>query len=240
MEEKILQNLGFTFAEARVYLALLRIGSSKVGKIIEKSGLQSSTIHNTLHSLTNKGLIKYILKGKTKIYQPLSPELILESYKAREKQFEEIIPKLESMQKVSKEIQQAEMYIGINGITMMLNELIKDSKPKDNYYFFVVDVSLLNEEIQKFFEKYDIKRKEKKLIVKGLAKRELKELFEQRPYLKMRYVDFPIPSNISICNNKMALISWEEEIKGILIISKQIVKSQIDFFNEIWNKASEV
>ncbi len=239
MEEKIFQNLGFTFAEAKVYLTLLKIGSSKVGKIIEKSGLQSSTIHNTLHSLTDKGFVKHILKGKTKIYHPLTPELILESYKEREKLFEEIIPRLKSMQQTNKEIQQAEVYSGINGINMMLNELIKESKPKDSYYFFAVDVSGLNAEIQDFFEKYDVKRKEKKLNVKGLARKELKGFFEKRPYLKVRYVDFPIPTNISVCNNKMALINWEDEPKGIMITSTQIIKSQIGFFNEIWNKAIE-
>lgn len=239
MEEKILQSLGFTFAEARVYLILLKIGSSKVGKVIEKSGLQSSTIHNTLHSLTYKGFVKHILKGKTKIYQSLTPELILESYKEKEKLFEKIIPQLKQMQQTNEEIQQAEIYSGINGITMMLNELIKESKPKDDYYFFAVDVSGLNKEIQDFFEKYDLKRKERKLNVKGLARKELKKFFENRHYLKTRYTHFPIPTNISICNNKMVLINWEDEPKGIMIASKQIVKSQIDFFNEIWNKASE-
>ena len=50
----------------------------------------------------------------------------------------------------------------------------------------------------------------------------------------MKYVDFPIPSNISICNNKMALITLGEKPTGILVTSKQITESQIKFFNEIW------
>ena len=84
MEREILQNLGFTQSEAKVYLTLLKSGLVKVGHIIEKSGLQSSTIHNTLHSLIDKGFVTYIFKDKIKRYQAVDPNLILKSYKERE------------------------------------------------------------------------------------------------------------------------------------------------------------
>ena len=38
-ELKILERIGFTNAQAKIYLILLEIGQSKVGRIIEKSGL---------------------------------------------------------------------------------------------------------------------------------------------------------------------------------------------------------
>lgn len=238
MEETILQELGFTQSEAKVYLTLLKLGPVKVGQIIEKSGLQSSTIHNTLHSLIDKGFVRYVLRGKIKIYQSVEPNLILQEFKEKEQKFEEIVPKLESMQQLTKEKPQAEIYEGASGIMTMLNELIEDSKPNDNYYFFAVDVSGLNKDIQKFFERYDRKREEKKLIVRGLAKKELKTLFAKRRYLKTKYVDFPIPSNISICNDKMVLIIWGEKPIGMLVKSKQLIQSQINFFNELWKTAT--
>ena len=39
MDTKILEDLGFTNAEIKVYLALLELGSATAGPIIEKSGL---------------------------------------------------------------------------------------------------------------------------------------------------------------------------------------------------------
>jgi sugar-specific transcriptional regulator TrmB len=239
MEQEILQEFGFTQAEAKIYLVLLKLGSVKVGQIIEKSGLQSSTTHNTLHSLIEKGFVTYILKGKMKLYQAVEPKLILEQFKEKEKKFQEVLPKLESLHKFVEEKQSAEIYEGTKGIITMLNELIEDAKPNDTYYFFAVDVSGLNKEIQNFFERYDTKRKAKKLIVKGLTKNELKPLFKKRKYINMRYVDFPIPSNISICNDKMVLINWGEKPNGILIKSKQIIESEKKFFEELWKKASK-
>lgn len=236
METEILQELGFTAAEAKVYLTLLKTGSSKVGRIIEKSGLQSSTIHNTLHSLIDNGFVTYILRGKIKIYQAVDPKLILKEYSERERRFEEIVPKLESMQKFAAEKNEAEICEGAKGIMAVLTELIEDAKTNDIYYFFAVDVSGLNEAIQNFFEWYDAKRREKGLIVKGLARTELRPLFEKRKDLQMKYVDFPIPSNLSICNDKMVLFAWGARPIAISIKSKQIISSQVAFFNELWNR----
>ena len=237
MEEKILQDFGFSYAESKIYLLLLEFGSVKVGKIIEKSGLQSSTIHNTLHSLANKGYVSYVLKGKIKIYQAVNPKNILKEFREKEAKFENILPLLEQKHKFGEEKPVAEIFEGIKGVINLLNELIEDAKPKDEYYFFAIDESNLNKEIQTFFETYDIKRKDKGLIVRGIARKELKPLFEKRKILKMRYVAHQIPSNISICNNKMALISWGDKPTGILIKSKIICESQIKFFKDLWKEA---
>jgi len=64
MDTQILEDLGLTNAEIRVYVALLELGSSSAGKIIEKSGLQNSVVHRALNSLIEKGLISYIKEGK--------------------------------------------------------------------------------------------------------------------------------------------------------------------------------
>lgn len=238
MDLEILQNLGFTPAEAKVYLTLLKIGPVKVGKIIEKSGLQSSTIHNTLSSLIEKGFINYIFKGKIKVYQAVEPKILLKEFREREHKFEAIVPELELAQQLAQEKQQAEIYEGVKGVIAMLNEFIEDSRPGDKFNFFAVDVEGSNLEIQKFFERYDLKRKDKKLMVRGLARRELKHLFENRKYLKMRYVDWPIPSNVSTCGDKMALITWGDKPTGVLIKSKQLVESQVKFFESLWKAAS--
>ena len=237
MEETVLQELGFTQAEAKVYLNLLKLGPVKVGLVIEKSGLQSSTIHNTLHSLIDKGFVSYVLKGKIKVYQGVEPKLILKQYREKEQRFAEVLPKLELMEKYAKEKQSVEMFEGMKGITTMYNELIEDAKPGDDFYFFATDVTGSSEDIQKFYTKYDVKRKAKKLNVKGLARESLKSLFIDRGFLKMKYVPFPVPTNIGICNDKMVLINWGERPSGILIRSKQITESQVAFFNELWEKA---
>jgi len=235
--EEVLQEFGLTRAEAKTYIVLLRLGLVKVGSIIEKSNLQSSTIHNSLLSLIDKGFVTYILKGKIKFYQAIEPKLLLELYKERERKFISVLPELESIKNTNHDVQTAEIYEGIRGIISMLNELLAYSKKGDYYYFFAIDVSKLNVEIQDFFERYDVRRADKGLIVKGLAREELRILFNKRKFLNVRYLDFPIPSNIILCGNRMALIDWGDEPSGVLIKSKQIIENEKNFFEELWKRA---
>ena len=137
---------------------------------------------------------------------------------------------------LSKEKQQAEIFVGTRGIMAMLNTIIDETKPEDDYFFFATNIEERNEEIQEFFKRYDIKRKERELNIRGLAPKTVKHLFAERKALKMKFPDFPVPSDITICGDKVALIAWEEKPIGYLIRSKQIYKIYKKFFEEIWNK----
>lgn len=239
MDISPLENIGLTNAEIKVYLALLELGITKVGSIIEKSGLQSSVVHNTLHSLLEKGLITYIRKGKINHYKATDPKHVIDFIGEKKKNFEKILPQLLLKQKLSKEKNQAEIYEGQKGLMNLLLEVIKDTKKGDEYNFFSADYEPMNKEIQDFFRKYDPKRKAKGLIVKGIVPKRLKHLFEDRVkkgFMQVKYTNQEIPPNMSICNNSIALITWGEKPIGYLIHSKQLAEKYKNFFNSIWNK----
>src|SRR3989338_8656486 len=74
MKEDILEDLGLSKAEIKVYISLLELGSSSAGAILQRCGLQNSVTHRALNSLIEKGLISYIAEGKRKIYRSTSPD----------------------------------------------------------------------------------------------------------------------------------------------------------------------
>ena len=236
MDYSVLEDLGLSKGEVKVYVVLLGLGPTKVGRIIEKSGMASSAVHNSLNSLIAKGLISYLKTGKIKFYQAVPPKQLINFIDDKKNRVLGILPELELKEKLATEKQEAEIFKGMKGIMAMLNLLIEDAKKGDEYLFFAINVDKQNEEIQKFFISYDIKRKDKGLNVKGLAPASLKKLFEERKILRMKYPDFPIPSNTSICNNKIALFSWGEKPVGYLIGSQQIAELYKDFFRQIWEK----
>jgi sugar-specific transcriptional regulator TrmB len=69
MESIELTKLGLTEGEAKVYLALLKLGSSTVGPIVKKSKVAYSNIYEVLERLISKGLVSFIKKEKTKYFQ---------------------------------------------------------------------------------------------------------------------------------------------------------------------------
>ena len=61
----LIREAGLTEGESKVYLALLKLDSSTSGPIIEESGVANSIIYRILDSLSEKGLVSYIIKEKT-------------------------------------------------------------------------------------------------------------------------------------------------------------------------------
>jgi len=237
MDVKPLEDIGLTNAEIKVYLSLLEFGQTKVGPIIEKTGLQSSVVHNSLHKLIDKGLINYITKGKIKHYKATDPNHILNFIEEKKKNYAKILPELIAKQKIPKERKEAEIYTGYKGVMNMLLEIIKDSKPGDEYCFFSVDVEPINKEIQDFYRKYDPKRKAKGIIVKGIAPAKLKPFFADRvarKMMKMKFSDQPLPPNMGIFKDRVVLITWEDKPTGYLIYSKQLADRYKQFFNTMW------
>ncbi len=235
MDSGVLEEAGLTKGESKAYLTLLELGPSKVGPIIGKTGLASSAVHNAIHSLIDKGLVSYIKKGKIKIYQAAPPKQLADFVEEKKKAVLQILPELELKQKLAEERQEAEVFEGTKGILAMLNLLIEGVKKGDEYYFFATYLQERNEEVQQFFRRYDVKRKDKGLFVRGIARKELKPLFEGRQVLHMKYPDFPIPSDVSICNSKVALIAWGDKPVGYLIRSPQIFEMFKKFFMKIWD-----
>lgn len=141
MEISILKDAGFTDGEIKVYLALLELGSSTTGPIIEKSGVARSIIYIILEKLMQKGLVSYITKEKTKYFQSADPEKIIEYIDEREKRIKEnrkkvenLIPELLLKQKLMKK-NEANIYLGFDGIRIAHEHTYAKLKKGDSYYY---------------------------------------------------------------------------------------------------------
>ncbi len=236
MDVKALEDIGLTQGEIKVYLALLELGSSSAGSVLEKAGIQNSVFHFCVNSLIEKGLVSYVKKNKFRIYTAADPENFKTYLKDKERQISQLLPELKAKQASAREKQEVELFEGIKGVITSLNEFIEGVKKGDEFLFFSAEAESeeRSKEIQEFYESYDMKRVDKGLIIKGIAPRGLKSSFEKRKYLKMRYTQMPLPGNIGICNDRLILVSWEGKPTSVIITSKYLAKKQQDFFNALW------
>jgi len=60
MNTKILEDIGLTPGEIKVYLTLLEEGASSAGKILEQAQIQNSVFHFNINRLMEKGLVSSI------------------------------------------------------------------------------------------------------------------------------------------------------------------------------------
>lgn len=89
MDIKLIQEAGLTEGEAKVYLALLKLGTSTSGPIVEKSGVANSIIYRILNGLIEKGLVSYIIKEKTKYFTAATPSNILNYIEERKEKLDD-------------------------------------------------------------------------------------------------------------------------------------------------------
>jgi len=141
--EEILETLkiiGLTEGEAKVYMALLALGSSTVGHIIEKSGISASKVYNVLDRLINKGLASMIVQDKNKVFSATTTEKILD-YLDEEKQkieknkenAKKIIPLLNITKESAITKPVVELSKGRKGAEAFYDEVYDSIKPGDNY-----------------------------------------------------------------------------------------------------------
>ena len=73
----ILNELGFSPKESRVYLAILELGRATVSEIARKSAINRTTGYDILNTLVNKGLVIISGKEPKQEYTAPSPDKIL-------------------------------------------------------------------------------------------------------------------------------------------------------------------
>ena len=71
MDTIILKKIGLTDNEIKIYVTLLKIGSSTAYEISQKTGIYRVHVYDKLEQLMDKGLATYVYQGTKKIFQAI-------------------------------------------------------------------------------------------------------------------------------------------------------------------------
>lgn len=251
MESEILERIGFTKGEIKVYFALLELGNSTSGPIILKAKVSRSKVYEILERLKEKGIISESIKENVKYFQASSPERILDyieekqdSIKNQKQEFEKELPKLIQMQKSSEDRQEVKVYVGFKGIKTFYNEILKKLKKGDEYLAITFsDVSLDNEAIGNMFQAFHHNRAEKQIKAKILANIKDKEIQEKMNYSNTKFYEFRttkqiLPTGIVIANDIVATFNWGKKPRVFVTICKENAGHYRKFFYSIWKTSS--
>ncbi|MBI2426702.1 MAG: helix-turn-helix domain-containing protein [Candidatus Kerfeldbacteria bacterium] len=96
---KILESLGLSEQEARIYLALLKIGGSRASRVARETGLKRTTVYPILKSLSRKGFVTMYYRKSQQFYYAQKPARVAGLFERKLDAFTTIIPVLESFEK---------------------------------------------------------------------------------------------------------------------------------------------
>ena len=242
MDTSILEDIGLTNAEIKVYLALLELGSSTAGPILDKTNLQNSVVHITLKRLVDKGFVSFVKEGKWNHYQAADPKHIVDYIENKKKRFESILPELELKQKMSESKPEVKTFRGKKGIRELLYELL-DAGGKWHYTIGSPYESVMMGDA--FWIDFHQKRAEKKTEAKIVFNKSLREWTKKvratgyYPHADIRFLSegFEPLTETIIRNDKVGIILWVEKPIGILIHNKALADSYEKYFHFVWKRA---
>lgn len=237
-----LGKLGLTNIEAKVYVELLKLGSTKTGPLIKKAELHRATVYDVLKRLMEKGLVSFIVKEKTKHFQATSPEYFLDiihekkqKIEKEEKNIKETIKDLKHIQEQAKTKESACIFQGKRGIKTIFEDLL-------NYKEYSVFASkgMFKEILREYFDQFQNRKKKKKIKAKILIDESLKNSdYVKSISGKIKFLpkEYNYPSATFVYSNKVAFFVFTEYPTAFLIESKEIAESYKSYFNLLWRLA---
>lgn len=250
MNLEVLEQIGLTKTEIKVYLALLELGSSTTGPIIDKSGAPGSKIYMILDRLIHKGLVGYIKKGKTKYFEASSPERILdyigekESLLSKQKEdVKKLMPQLLIKKEMSKYKQEATIYKGMKGLETAFFDTFNLGKKGDVWR--VYGAQPRSEKVNYFFTKWNRERAKKGIRMRILfdesTKGELQTLPQHNPFAEIKYLQkyYSTAAGINVFKDRTVIFPSETEKQPLIIVidNKEVAKSFRTHFEVLWKIA---
>ncbi|MCK4650284.1 hypothetical protein KAT36_03560 [Candidatus Pacearchaeota archaeon] len=239
MQEE-LKEFGLTDKEIKVYLACLKSGTALVQDIAKNAGTYRTYTYEILKSLKEKGLVSYVIKSGKQYFEVAEPEKLINILKEKENKIKKILPNLKELHKSSTEKPKVELYENKEGLKTILDDIINTKKEILVYGSTEKQLKIL----EFYFPNYITRRVKAKIHTRVITekspqtiemlKSEKKEFRESRFILK-----FEFPTVTYIYGNKVAMISLEKEIIGLIIESKAIANTQKQVFELLWKLAKK-
>jgi HTH-type transcriptional regulator, sugar sensing transcriptional regulator len=251
MLKEDLNRLGLSDGEARVFLSLLKLGLVKVGAIVKDSAISYSKVYDVLHRLSMKGLVSQIIVENVKHFNAVEPYRLHEYLQSKEEELntqkeviDRIVPQLAEFARGNrnKKNNSAEVFVGDKGLRTAYEILLSNSFRKKNdilRYFY--PHAGYHDVATPFYSRLYQFQKSKKIEQRGIATiafRNSKHFKEIPKDVIMRFVNFPLPGTMDIFRDKLLIISWNNTVTGILIVSEEIAEHFKSYFDKIWEIAS--
>jgi len=237
MEEKsVLQNLGLSEREAKVYLALLSSVEATATKMARETGIERVHTYSILNKLVERGLASHYIKNSVRHFSAADPRKLLADIDERKSQLESVMPALESMKASRQEAISVEVYDGREGLKSTVDDV-----------FRVGDTILVLGEQGQFQEltrdlanQYRRNLEKHNMTEKVLLTEEFRGKFIKSKKSMVRYMAKEIisPSTTLIYGNRVLIsIVTKSQIFNVVIKSREIADSYRAYFNYLWKRA---
>jgi len=246
-----LKKLGFSDKEAKVYFALLELGSSPVQQIAEKAAVNRATTYVVLEALRKRGVVSVVEKDDKTMFIAESPRTLLRLFRAKEQElkekqeeFKKALPELEAIFNVATDRPRVKFFEGSEGVRAVREDILRSGAKilYDIYSLEYVDQirSLFSDDENEDFLK---KRQEAGITIKSIYTSDTGPFAEFKLKGERKFLPkekFPFSGDVLIYDDRIALTTLKGRIMSVIIESKEIADTMRLVFELAWIGADHV
>ncbi|HII72192.1 TPA: hypothetical protein HA265_05550 [Candidatus Woesearchaeota archaeon] len=238
VNQRILEEIGLTPSEAKIYLVLMEKGASLAGSISRNTGIHRRSVYDSIERLIQKGLVSYIKKNNRKYFEAADPERLIEILHKKEEDIREALPQMKLLQQMSGQRNETLFFRG----KAALKTAFEDQLESEEILIWGATPKA-NEIIPYYFPHFDRNRVKKKIKVKALFNEEDRknEYVKKIPLSEVKFVPKEVASDtaVNIYGRNVCIICWKQDPIAIIIREEAIAEGFRNYFEFMWKTAKK-
>ncbi|MBT3834661.1 TrmB family transcriptional regulator [Candidatus Peribacteria bacterium] len=247
MHVEVLQNLGLSPNEAKIYEALLTYGGSSVSTISLRAKVHRRNAYDSIHRLIEKGLVSEVFSEGETVYEAVEPAKLMELIKEKERKLDAILPQLQTSFRDTKAPQRAYIYKGVEGMKNYLREALRAGK---DMYEFGAKGGWFDPRMKDFTEWFLDEAKKKKIKFHHIFDFEVKDQLPHVPKAVGKPYKFAPPvysskSAIEVYGDRVVTFTGlgigtlDDDLTIFVIVSPELADSYRTWWQFMWDSIPE-
>lgn len=249
MYQSILEGLGLSPNEAKIYEALVERGESTVSDIAVAAKIHRRNAYDAMERLINKGLCFLIFSTKENHYNAVDPDKLTEILADKQQQLADTLPSLKKKFGARYAPEEAYIYRGLEGQKNIWRDLLRIGQDS---YFIGAKAGWFDPRLESSRNAFFKEANRKKIKFIQLFDSEVKVQLPNFPKhfpgeLKYRFLPKKYSTNSAIhifgdyvvTYTGLTIGKIEESLVFFVIHSKDLAESYRKWFRYMWEQSSE-
>ncbi|NQU78170.1 hypothetical protein HQ545_00205 [Candidatus Woesearchaeota archaeon] len=237
MRQTVLEDIGLTPTEAKIYLILLEQGASLAGAISRNTGIHRRSVYDSIERLIQKGLVSYIKSNNRKYFEAVSPERLIEILKKKEADVNSILPDLKALQQMGSDKNETLFFRGKAALKSAFDDQLETG---ENICMWGA-TSKATDILQFYFPHFDTERVKRKIKIRLIFNESERSSVSKAkiPLSDIKFVPDTVKSDtaVNIYGKNICIVAWKSDPIAVLIREESIAVGFKSYFEFMWNFA---
>lgn len=238
--KEILQEIGLSKNEGKIYIKLLEVGVATGYEISKKTKTYKANTYDALNNLVSKNIItKKIIDHKT-CYEARDPGVLMELMDVKRNKLMDVLPELRLKQRSVEKETKVDICKGSEEIVNLLYWMLGYKEPI-LIYGVPKEASVPIKEQLNLYHKRRIKQGIKMCHIYNTEATERMKELKKLPLTPIRVLPETFNSNVTtiVCGDCVSFLMQFPQVKIIKIIDKDMARSYKNYFKLLWDQAKK-